>query len=567
MLRKVFRILFRSFLVFMVLIIAFAIYFIFAIIVPEPKIKDNSALKQERVQRSENFYTVGNNWLRKNESGLWELYVEGDGFERGAANGHLTKELAQFQEDAFIRQIQILIPDLNYLKFLKFFVAYFNRHLPNNITEEYKEEIYGISRFASDKYDFVGPKYHRILNYHGAHDIGHALQDKNMTVGCTSFGVWNDKSADGELLIGRNFDFFSGDEFAINKIVQFTNPKSGYKFATITWAGFIGAASGMNEKGVTVTINAAKSQIPTDAATPIALLAREILQYAKNITEAIAIAKKRNVFVSESILIGSASDNKAIIIEKTPTAMDIYDANSNEILCSNHYQGQHFANELSNLKNLNESSSLYRKIRLQQLLSQKNKIDYKQAAEILRDQKGINNKNIGLGNEKAMNQLIAHHGVIFKPKKGLMWVSSAPYQCGKFICYDLNVVFKRFSKLEEDQEINSDSLTIPADDFLKSEGYKQYVRFKNLKHYIQFITKAPGYIFLSGRLESAFVASNPESYYTYQILGDYYKSKFNYETAFNYYKKALVKEIASVKEENQIKKDMMYCLNHAKSQS
>jgi isopenicillin-N N-acyltransferase-like protein len=562
MLKKIFRILFRSFLVFIVLILCFAVYFIIAIQIPEPKIADKSALKQERVKRSENFYTVGNNWLRKSESGLWELYVEGNGFERGAANGHLTKELAQIQEDAFIHQIQILIPDLNYLKFLKYFVAYFNRHLPDNITEEYKEEIYGISRFASDKYDFVGPKYHRILNYHGAHDIGHALQDKNMTVGCTSFGVWNDKSADGELLIARNFDFFSGDEFAVNKIVQFTNPKQGYKFATITWAGFIGAASGMNEKGITVTINAAKSQIPTDAATPIALLAREILQYAKNINEAIAIAKKRNVFVSESILVGSASDNKAIIIEKTPSAMDIYEAGGDEITCSNHYQGKEFANEFSNLKNLNESSSLYRKIRLTQLLGEQKKIDYLEAAKILRDQKGINGKNIGLGNEKAMNQLIAHHGVIFKPKSGLMWVSTAPYQCGKFVCYDLNKIFRDYSKLEEDEEIMTDSLTIPADPFLKSEGYRQFVRFKNLKHYIQFITKAPGYIYLSGKFEKAFIESNPQSYYTYQILGDYFRSKYNYNTAFNYYKRALIQEVASVKEENQIKKDMMVCYHH-----
>jgi hypothetical protein len=562
MLRKIFRILFRSFLVFIVLIIAFAVYFVFAIIIPEPKIADNSALKQERVQRSENFYTVGNNWLKKSESGLWELYVEGNGFERGAANGHLTKELAQFQEEAFIHQIQILIPDLNYLKFLKYFVAYFNRHLPDNIIDEYKEEIYGISRFASDKYDFVGPKYHRILNYHGAHDIGHALQDKNMTVGCTSFGVWNDKSADGELLIARNFDFFSGDEFAQNKIVQFTNPEQGYKFATITWAGFIGAASGMNEKGITVTINAAKSEIPADAATPIALLAREILQYAKNINEAIAIAKKRNVFVSESILIGSSSDNKAIIIEKTPSAMDIYDAGRDEITCSNHYQGKEFLNSLSNLKNLNESSSLYRKIRLKQLLGEQNKIDYLAAAKILRDQKGINGKNIGLGNEKAMNQLIAHHGVIFKPKSGLMWVSTNPYQCGAFVCYDLHKIFKEYNNLEEDVEVITDSLTIPADPFLKTEGYRQFVRFKNLKHYIQFITRAPGFIYLNAKFEKAFVESNPQGYYTYQILGDYFKSKYNYQAAFNYYKTALVKEIASVKEENQIKRDMMECYRH-----
>lgn len=565
MLRKFFRILFKSFLVFIILIIGFAVYFIFAIQIPEPKIADNSALKKERVQHSETFYKVGNNWLKKSESGLWELYVEGSGFERGVANGHLTKELAQFQEEAFIHQIQIIIPDLNYLKFLKYFVAYFNRHLPDNIIDEYKEEIFGISRFASDEYDFVGPKYHRILNYHGAHDIGHALQDKNMTVGCTSFGVWNEKSADGELLIARNFDFFSGDEFAKNKIIQFTNPKQGYKFATITWAGFIGAASGMNEKGITVTINAAKSEIPTDAATPIALLAREILQYAKNIKEAIAIAEKRHVFVSESILVGSASDNKAIIIEKTPSEMDVYDANSNEILCSNHYQGKEFSNDLTNLKNLNESSSLYRKIRLKQLLNEKNTIDFKDAARILRNQKGINDKNIGMGNEKAMNQLIAHHGVIFKPKSGLMWVSAAPYQCGKFVCYDLNKVFKMCSELEEDEEIISDSLTIPADEFLKSEGYKQFIKYKNLKHYIQFITKAPGYIYLTGKFESEFIKSNPESYYTYQILGDYYKSKYNYQAAFSYYKKALVKEIASVKEENTIKKDLMFCYNKLKS--
>jgi isopenicillin-N N-acyltransferase like protein len=561
MLRTLARISLKTFLVFLILLIGFVIYFAFAVYVPEPEIADKSALTRERVQYSETFYKTGNNWLKKSNSGLWELYVEGDGFERGAANGHLTRELAQYQEDAFIRQIQVLVPDLSYLKFLKYFVAFFNRHLPDHISDEYKQEIYGISRFASDKYDFVGPKYHRILNYHGAHDIGHALQDKNMTVGCTSFGVWNEKSADGELLIARNFDFFSGDEFARNKIIQFTDPKQGYRFATITWAGFIGAASGMNDQGITVTINAAKSKIPTDAATPIALLAREILQYAKNISEAIEIAKKRDVFVSESILVGSANDNKAIIIEKTPSAMDVYDANSNEILCSNHYQGKEFSTELRNLNNLIESSSLYRRIRLKQLIDEKDKIDHKKAAQILRNQKGLNEKNIGLGNEKAMNQLIAHHGVIFKPKQLLMWVSTNPYQCGKFVCYDLKDVFEKYKNLEEDVEITVDSLEIEADPFLRTKAYRDYVRFKELKYYVQFITKAPGFIYLNGKLEKAFLESNPESYYTYQVLGDYYRSKYNYDTAFNYYKKALVKEIATKKEEDQIKHDLILCFN------
>ncbi|MBI3518742.1 MAG: peptidase C45 [Bacteroidetes bacterium] len=560
MLRKLRKIFFRTLLVFTILIVGFAVYFIFAVQIDVPVIGNDTTQKWKRETISKDFYKVNKNWLRHSKSGLWELYVEGNPYERGVANGMLTKELHEFQEEAFFRQIQLLVPDINYLKFLKYFVGYFNRHLPDNITEEYKEEILGISKFASDKYDFIAPKYHRILNYHGAHDIGHALQDKNMTVGCTSFSVWDKKSADGKLLVGRNFDFYSGDDFAKNKIVQFTNPTMGYKFATVTWSGFIGACSGMNEKGITVTINAAKSSIPTDAATPIALLAREILQYAKNIEEAIAIAKKRNVFVSESILVGSASDNKTISIEKSPEKMDVYEVpNTDQIICPNHYQGPDYANDMANLTNQIESSSLYRSIRLKQLLSRSDTINYLQAASILRNQKGLNDKNIGLTNEKGLNQLLAHHAVIFKPQDKLMWVSANPFQCGEFVCYNLDSVFAKARSLNTDKEINEANYTIPEDPFLKTRGYQNFLHFKNLKHYIQFITKASDKIQLPAQFENAFVQSNPESYYMYQILGDYYLSRHNKEQAGKYYELALTKEIATLKEEKKIRESLKQC--------
>lgn len=560
MFSKLRKIVLRSLLVFAILLISFFIYFIIAVQIDVPLIQNDTTLHWKRDSVSKDFYKVNHNWLRHSNSGLWELYVEGDAYERGVANGMLTKELHAFQEDAFFRQIQILVPDLNYLKFLKYFVGYFNRHLPDHITEEYKEEILGISKYASDKYDFIAPKYHRILNYHGAHDIGHALQDKNMTVGCTSFSVWNQKSADGKLLVGRNFDFYSGDDFAKNKIVQFTHPKTGYKFATVTWSGFIGACSGMNEKGLTITINAAKSAIPTDAATPIALLAREILQYAKNIEEAVAIAKKRDVFVSESILVGSAADHKTISIEKSPTKMDVYEVpNSNQIICPNHYQGPEYKNDLPNLTNQIESSSLYRGIRLKQLLANSDTINYIQVAAILRNQKGLNDKNIGLTNEKGLNQLLAHHAVIFKPEEKLMWVSANPFQCGQFVCYNLDSVFAKAPNLQVDKEMNVAAYTIPEDDFLKTQGYQDFLNFKHMKYYIQYITKASTQLVLQPTIEKAFIRSNPESYYMYQILGNYYASRKNYSKAIEYYQLALTKEIATLKEEKQIKESIQQC--------
>ena len=156
---------------------------------------------------------------------------------------------------------------------------------------------------------------------HAAHDIGHAVQDLAL-VGCSSFAAWGKKSEDGNLILGRNFDFYASDAFAENKIVAFINPKEGHPFMMVTWPGMIGVVSGMNIEGLTVTINAGKSKIPLIAKTPISILTREILQYARNIDEAIAIAKKRKVFVSESIMVGSANDNKAILIEVSPKNLE-----------------------------------------------------------------------------------------------------------------------------------------------------------------------------------------------------------------------------------------------------
>lgn len=538
-------------------LIVFIVYFLFAIRQPLPEIADRNCEKQEVEVVSPEFRRLGNNWLRKSESGLWEMYVEGNGFERGVANGKLTKELADWQESVFINQIHELIPSEKYLNFLKYFVAYFNRNMSKHIPKEYLEEIYGVSLSATDRFDHLAPKYYRILNYHSAHDIGHALQDKNMTVGCTSFGAWGSKTKDHKLLLGRNFDFFAGDDFAKNKIVCFTKPSHGYKFMYVTWAGFTGVVSGMNDQGLTVTINAAKSDIPKSAATPISLLAKEILQYARTIQEAFVIAEKRQTFVSESILIGSSADKRSAIIEKTPSKTNLYSEQGDELICSNHYSSPLFEKDYINNKNIVESSSLYRKFRMRQLLSSDGILDEKDAASILRNQDGLNNKSIGLGNEKGVNQLIAHHSVIFKPEDRLVWVSASPYQLGKYVCYDLNKIFKEAPGMSVNKEIQDSSKTIAADPFLSSKGYEDFVLFKKLKHYIQYCTKSPFDLEADPVLIKAFVRSNPNSYFTYWILGDYYAKKKNKTEALLYYREALTKEVATQKEANTIKEEII----------
>ena len=487
------------------------------------------------------------NYLRHSNSGLWELKVSGNAFQRGEAIGRLSSDLLYYQEKVFVDQIREIVPSDSYLKFLRFFIVLFNRNLGKNVTEEFRDEIYGISLSCTHEYDFIGTPYERQLNYHSAHDLGHAMQDY-MLVGCSSFATWGAGSADSSLIIGRNFDFYMGDKFAHNKLVSFYQPEQGYKFASVGWPGMIGVLSGMNETGLTVTINAAKSTMPTASATPISILTREILQYASTIDEAYAIALKRKTFVSESILIGSARDSKAAIIEKSPEKTALFTGSGNRIICTNHYQSDAFKDDERNMENIATSDSPYRFARLQELLEKNNPIDPLKAASILRNQKGLNNADLGMGNEMAINQLIAHHSVIFQPEKRLMYVSTSPWQCGKYMAYDLNKIFS--DTVDFQHEIATRELTIPEDSFIRQKDFKKFIQYKQLGKLIREKTKQKEVI--ESDTLALYEASNPSFYYVYEVLGDYYAATGQTATATAYWQKALTMPIPKQAEKTRI---------------
>lgn len=509
---------------------------------------DLSSLPEYTLRKTDSLRIYGPNHLRQSKSGLWEMYVEGSPAERGVAFGKMAEDLLYYQEKVFVDQIRQLIPSDRYLKFLRFFLIVFNRNLGTYIPDEYRTEIAGVSLSCTHEYDAIGTPYERQLNYHAAHDIGHAMQDY-MLVGCSSFGVWGDQSADSTLLIGRNFDFYVGDDFARHKLVSFYNPTDGYRFAAVGWAGMTGVLSGMNEAGLTVTINAAKSTMPVSAAMPISLLARKILQYAATIDEAYAIANQHKTFVAESLLIGSARDGKAAIIEKSTNRIALFrpPTEANELICTNHYQSEAFRNDKRNQENIATSDSPYRYARLAELIGENGAITPAKAASILRNRLGKGGREIGLANEKAVNQFIAHHSVIFEPEKRMMWVSTAPWQLGAYVAYDLNRIF---ASPEYTGELSVDTEALPADTMLVSPLYRQLLVYRTLGKEIR--TAIGNRQLVEAGLLDRFVASNPEMYYTWLLAGDYYQSAGQHEKATACWRKALTKEIPRADEREAV---------------
>ena len=487
--------------------------------------------------------------LRQNRFGLWEAHIKGDAIERGATYGVLCGDLLKHQEDTFNHRIHELVPSHRWVEFLHKVVILFNRNMARHIPEEYRNEIYAMSLSASNEYTRYGSNYVRQLNYHAAHDIGHAMQEY-MLVGCTSFAAWGSRSATGELIVARNFDFYLGDDFAKNKIILFVEPTDGNRFVSLSWPGMMGVVSGMNEHGLSITLNALKGDIPTSSAMPISLLARHIMQHASTIDEAYAIAKEFECFVSESMLVASAKDGCAAIIEKTPKCTAIYRSEESQILCTNHAQSEELKGQKRNLENIATSDSPYRFERLKELVERHAPIDIESAIAIMRDTRGKGDSDIGLSNEKALNQFIAFHSVIFEPTKLRLWTSTAPWQLGKFVCYDLSKVFS--GELGNKASYALEELTIAADDVAMRDVYPRITRYRELCDILRQHTKERQH--MDGELLREFEAINSNLYLTHELLGDYMSAMGDKAKATTYWRRALELEIPHVHERGRIER-------------
>ncbi|MEO7620845.1 MAG: peptidase C45, partial [Chitinophagaceae bacterium] len=218
-------------------------------------------------------------------------------------------------------------------------------------------------------------------------------------------------------------------------------------------------------------------------------------------------------------------------------------------VCTNHFQGKSMVNSAQNIEQLRESASAYRYQRLEQLLGRNGPNTVQKTVNILRDQKGLNDADIGMGNEKALNQLIAHHSIVFEPDKLLVWVSTAPWQLGEYVAYDLKKVFG-LRGMKTNQEVAETNLNIAADSFLLTPKFRQFEAFRVFKQRI-----ADG-----GDVNTdSLLATNPQFYNSYILAGDYQYKKGRWSKAAGIYQLGLTKEIATLKEKAHIQERIRLC--------
>ncbi|HSG67998.1 MAG TPA: carcinine hydrolase/isopenicillin-N N-acyltransferase family protein, partial [Bacteroidales bacterium] len=244
---------------------------------------------------------------------------------------------------------------------------------------------------------------------------------------------------------------------------------------------------------------------------------------------------------------------------KSPDKTAVYDPDTNFIILTNHFQSHELRNDPLNVENMANETSVYRYERVSELLAGRDSLRYMEMADILRDRKGKYASNIGLGNEKAINQLIAHHSVIFQPEEKKLWISTGRFQQGDYLCYDLDSIFASKAAARHTSPFNLEEYSIPADALFGLDSLLKYDLYKEMAASVQRAIKEKDTLAGENMFAHALIDLNPEFHHTYSLLGQYYMMLGNADLAGKYFTLALSKEVSSATERKKIKEMLLEC--------
>lgn len=431
------------------------------------------------VQTAAQAWTCGPARLRR-VHGVWDMHIGGTPEQMGYAASALGAPMDLRIENEMLDRMDTLVPNLYARWFLLRAVGLDMLNLPHYVPLDIQREIYAESLAHPDLHGYLMPMYPRLLAYHALDDISQNLVDNPLidrhAVGCTGVIAKPAWSGDGHLWLARNFDFECGPAFNHQKSITFVRPNHGYGFATIAWPGLAGCVTGMNEKHIGLFINAAASASFRPVGEPTIIVARQVLQFASHIRQAIAMFRRAHVFVTNIIVVGNGRTGRAAVLEKSPAHFAWRYINSHTAV-TNQLECPIFADDPVNMARIADSTSNQRLHRAKHLLDNlKGKVNEYTLAGLLRDKRSLHGRNIGWGNRNSIDALITTHSVIMDLTAGNIWIAAYPWAEGNY------VGFPALKILKGSPGAGYKSLPrlpiVPADSFLTKGRVKKFIRSK-----------------------------------------------------------------------------------------
>lgn len=367
--------------------------------------------------------------------------------------------------EAFERQVSIgvartLLLDLAQLRY---------RDVDRGMSPERRREIAaGALGFRPDPYTRLFDTYQRFVYLNALYDISLGFEHSPL-IGCTTFTLSGASTRDGHALLARAFDFEVHDVFDRKKAVFLVREDGAIPFASVAWPGLVGVVTGMNAEGLALVVHGGRAGETRSDGEPVVHALRRALSTSRTTDEAVRALGQRSPMVSHIVIAGDAR-GRAVVIERVPGRELHVRELPERAAVTNHFEGP-AASDPANQRVQGATSTLARRRRADELLaSLPRPAGVSEALQLLRDRRGAAGTKLELGDRRAIDALIATHGVVMDSTERTLWVSESPHLLGRFVAFDLESLLAA----DYDPLAPMATRTLPADPLLESDEYARW---------------------------------------------------------------------------------------------
>jgi len=162
---------------------------------------------------------------------------------------------------------------------------------------------------------------------------------------CSSLAIWNDGTADGRLLHGRNFDFPGTGIWDERPVVVFCTPPSGLRYGFVSTSGAdTPGVTCFNEAGIALTAHTRFHRDVAFSSSSIVDMGHDVVRRVSTLAEAIKVLSEHRSASSWGLLISSARERDSVVVELTAAGQAVIrpeaDASGRPNpwrSCTNHY--------------------------------------------------------------------------------------------------------------------------------------------------------------------------------------------------------------------------------------
>lgn len=138
---------------------------------------------------------------------------------------------------------------------------------------------------------------------------------------CSGFAIFGEATQNGTLYHGRILDYLRGMGLEQNAVVIVSKPDKGNAWVNISYAGFVGSVTAMNEKKVAIGEMGGRGEGNWDG-KPMAQLVRECMEKADTLEQAVEIMRKGPRTCEYYYVISDGKTKRAVGLAATPAKFE-----------------------------------------------------------------------------------------------------------------------------------------------------------------------------------------------------------------------------------------------------